>query len=90
MENKGARSTLPALSNKGEGETMKEKKDKQQLLIGCVLLGILIILGSLQVVFSPFIFVRGVSLIAVIGCSMGAGAFIRELFILKMVKQPNQ
>ncbi|WML45447.1 hypothetical protein [Neobacillus sp. PS3-40] len=65
---------------------MKEKKIKQQLIMGCVLFGILVILGSLQVVFSPFIFVRGVSLLVVIGCSTGVGTFIRELFILKKVK----
>jgi hypothetical protein len=65
---------------------MLKKRVQQQLVIGSILLGILILLGSLQVVFSQFTFVRGVSLIAVIGCSIGLGAFIRELFILKNAK----
>jgi hypothetical protein len=63
------------------GEKMKEKKVKQQLVTGCILFIILIISGSTQIVFSPYSFVRNLSLIAVIGCSIGLGAFIRELFI---------
>ncbi|MBM7603061.1 putative membrane-anchored protein [Metabacillus crassostreae] len=55
----------------------------KQLITGCFFFGFFIILGSLQVVFSPFTFVRGMSLLAVIGCSAGVGAFIRELYILK-------
>ncbi|MFD2446874.1 hypothetical protein ACFSO7_23315 [Bacillus sp. CGMCC 1.16607] len=67
-----------------------KKAGKQQLISGFILLGILIITGSLQVVFSPFPFVRGIMLIAVIGCSMAIGAFVRELFILKNSEVDNQ
>ncbi|WP_227940216.1 hypothetical protein [Alkalihalobacillus deserti] len=62
---------------------MKENKVKKQLIMGCVLLGIFIITGSIQAIFSPFTFVRGISLLSVIACSAGVGAFIREFFILK-------
>ncbi|MEI5908632.1 hypothetical protein WAK64_16410 [Bacillus spongiae] len=62
---------------------MKRMTVKQQLILGCVLFGLIIILNSLQVVFSPFSFVRGINLIVVISCSIGVGAFIRELFIIK-------
>ncbi|MFE8699874.1 hypothetical protein ACFYKX_04475 [Cytobacillus sp. FJAT-54145] len=68
---------------------MKKKSSKQPLVVGCVLLGLLIILGSLQVVFSPHTFVRVVMLISVIGCSAGLGAFIREFFILREKNQLN-
>ncbi|SDM64487.1 hypothetical protein [Bacillus sp. OK048] len=69
---------------------MQEKKVKKQLIMGCILFGISIISGSLQIVFSPFNFVRVVSLIVVIGSSLCVGAFIRELFILKKTINPNQ
>ncbi|KMY51492.1 hypothetical protein [Peribacillus loiseleuriae] len=64
----------------------KNKTVKQHLITGCILLGILIIMGSIQVVFSPLTFVRSIMLIAVIGCSAGVGSFIRELFVLKKNK----
>src|SRR5690606_8507784 len=41
----------------------------------------------IQIIFSPFSFVRGISLIAVIFCSAGIGAFIREMFILKEINE---
>lgn len=70
---------------------MKNKRTvKQQLVIGCILLGMLVVLGSLQVVFSPYPFVRGVMIISVIGCSAGIGAYIREFFILKKSKQLSE
>jgi uncharacterized membrane-anchored protein len=59
----------------------KKRTVKQQLVIGCIFLGMLVVLGSLQVVFSPYTFVRGVMIISVIACSAGIGAFIREFFI---------
>lgn len=62
---------------------MKKKKTVKHIVTGCILLGMLIILGSLQVIFSPYTFDRGVMVIAVTGCSVGVGAFKRELFILK-------
>ncbi|MBM7661053.1 5,10-methylene-tetrahydrofolate dehydrogenase/methenyl tetrahydrofolate cyclohydrolase [Bacillus mesophilus] len=57
-------------------------KLKKQLYMGCTLLGILTVLGSIQTIFSPYPFVRGVSSMVVIGCSICIGAFIRELFII--------
>ncbi|MFF2755284.1 hypothetical protein ACFVR1_16210 [Psychrobacillus sp. NPDC058041] len=70
---------------------MKKKRTvKQQLVIGCISLGVLVVLGSLQVVFSPYTFVRGVMIISVIACSAGIGAYIREIFILKKSKQLNE
>lgn len=62
---------------------MQEQKEKKKLIMFCILYGIIIILSSLQIIFSPLQFVRVVSLIGVIGLSIGVGAFIRELFILK-------
>ncbi|WP_042346828.1 hypothetical protein [Bacillus massiliigorillae] len=53
----------------------------KRLVLGCVLFGILIISGSLQVIFSPFVIVRALMLFSVIVCSIGLGAFIRELFV---------
>lgn len=62
---------------------LNANKVKTQLIIGCISLVILIILGSIQVVFSPISFVRGGSLIGIIICSACIGAFIREMFIFK-------
>lgn len=62
---------------------MQEQKEKKKLIMFCILYGIIIILSSLQIIFSPLQFVRVVSLIGVIGLSIVVGAFIRELFILK-------
>jgi hypothetical protein len=69
---------------------MKGIRTKQLIIIGCLLFGILILIGSFQVIFSPYTFIRVVSLIPVIGLSVGIGAFIRELFILNKTKQANQ
>ncbi|MBO9128111.1 hypothetical protein [Bacillus sp. 165] len=57
------------------------RKKKSVLLAGCNVFGILIITGSVQVVFSPYMFLRIVMLLSVVGCSIGIGAFIRELCI---------
>ncbi|MEH7225908.1 hypothetical protein V7112_19015 [Bacillus sp. JJ1566] len=69
---------------------MKEKKVKKQLKMGFILFGILLISGSLQIISTPFHFVRVVSLIVVIGSSLSLGAFIREFFILKKSINLNQ
>jgi len=42
----------------------------------------MVISGSIQIILSPFPFVRGISVLTVIGCSATIGAFIREMFIL--------
>lgn len=69
---------------------MERKKIKRQLLIGFIMFGIFLISGSIQVIHYPYLFVRVVSLFVVIGSSLVLGAFIRELFILKKGKNPNQ
>ncbi|MFC4323245.1 hypothetical protein [Litchfieldia salsa] len=61
---------------------MEGNKVKKQLIIGIILFGISLISGSIQVIFSPYKFVRVVSLFVVIGSSLSLGAFIRELFII--------
>ncbi|MEK5442379.1 MULTISPECIES: hypothetical protein [unclassified Fredinandcohnia] len=69
---------------------MEGNKVKKQLIMGFILFGVLLISGSIQVIFSPFNFVRSVSLFVVIGSSLSLGAFIRELFIIKRTIKPNQ
>ncbi|MGM9944877.1 MAG: hypothetical protein ACI33M_08040 [Lysinibacillus sp.] len=64
---------------------MQKQTEKKQLIMFCILFGIIIILSSLQVIFSTLQFVRVVSLIGVIGTSIVVGAFIREIFILKNI-----
>ena len=73
--------------NEGREVRLDANKVKRQLIIGCIILGIFIISGSIQVIFSPFSFVRGGSVIGIIICSASIGAFIRELFILKEKNQ---
>ncbi|WP_099364204.1 hypothetical protein [Fredinandcohnia onubensis] len=62
---------------------MEGNRVKKQLIMGFILFGILIISGSIQIIFSPFNFVRVVGLFIVILSSLSLGAFIREFFILK-------
>jgi uncharacterized membrane protein YcjF (UPF0283 family) len=59
------------------------EKSRKQIVFGCILFGTLIVTGSIQIIFTPFSYVKSVMLLAVIACSMGLGAFIRELYILK-------
>ncbi|WP_449539735.1 hypothetical protein [Ferdinandcohnia sp. Marseille-Q9671] len=68
---------------------MPAKKVKKQLIIGFFMFGISIITGSLQVIFSPFNFVRVVNLLVVIGSSLCIGAFVREFYILKERESTN-
>lgn len=62
---------------------MKGNRVKKQLIMGFILFGIFIILGSIQIIFSPFNFVRVIWLFIVILSSLSLGAFIREFYILK-------
>ena len=59
------------------------KKEKKQLIFWCISFGIMIVLGSLQVLFSPYTFVRVLTLIGIIVQALSVGAFLRELFILE-------
>jgi len=61
---------------------LNQNKAKRQLLIFCFSFGLMVISGSIQIILSPFPFVRGISVLTVIGCSATIGAFIREMFIL--------
>lgn len=62
----------------------KEKKNTPaKLILLCILFTIVIIGHSMQSLFSPHMFVRGMNLIAVIIGSAAVGAFIREIFVLK-------
>ncbi len=56
---------------------------KRQLIIGYIAFSIFILSGSIQIIFSPFSFVRVINLLVVIFCSAAIGAFIREWFVLK-------
>ncbi|MFS0865681.1 hypothetical protein [Fredinandcohnia sp. 179-A 10B2 NHS] len=69
---------------------MEENKVNKQLKMGFVLFEILLISGSIQVIFSPYNFVRVLSLFVVIGSSLSLGAFIRESFFIKKAMNPNQ
>ncbi len=69
--------------NEGREVKLDTNKVKRQLIIGCIPLGIFIISGSIQVIFSPFSFVRIVSVIGIIISSACIGAAIRGLFLLK-------
>ncbi|MEW9500740.1 hypothetical protein [Jeotgalibacillus marinus] len=69
---------------------MKNKKTTvKQLILGYILFGIFIILGCLQIMLTPFTFVRGINLISVIAFSMGVGAFSKRAFYItkKMIDE---
>ncbi|MDR4886010.1 hypothetical protein RGU12_00430 [Fredinandcohnia sp. QZ13] len=68
---------------------MEGNKVKKQLKMGFILFGVFLISGSIQVIFTPYNFVRVVSLFLVIGSSLSLGAFIREILIIKTMN-PNQ
>jgi hypothetical protein len=60
-----------------------------KIIIYCVLLGIIVILDSVLVINSPYLFVRVLNLIVVIIISSVIGAFIREIFILYNKKRSD-
>lgn len=64
------------------GETLRAKGAEKWLIIQCVLFGSMIILSSIQAIFSPYIFIRSISIITIIVLSTSVGAFIREWFVL--------
>lgn len=51
--------------------------------------GLFVISQSVQVIYTPYTFVRVVNLIAIILLSSAIGAFIREIFILKKTKRSS-
>ncbi len=54
-----------------------------KLILFCVLLTVNVIIESLLVINSPFLFVRVLNLIGVIVVSLIISAFIKEIFILR-------
>lgn len=72
-----------------EGRQLNEKLVIKQLIISSVFFLIFIIIGSLQIMSTPFILVRGINLLVVIASSAVMGAIIREFFIVKEKKRNN-
>jgi len=64
---------------------MKKRREATPAYIikSSIILGLLVIMPSIQVIYTPHTFVRVISLIMIILLSSVIGAFIRELFILK-------
>jgi len=70
---------------------MEEKRNTPaKMIMFCVLFAIIVIIDSLLVFNSPYLFVRVLNLFAVIGISGVIGAFIREIFILKEKERVQQ
>ena len=63
----------------------KETKPKFIIVIS-IIFSLLVIIQSVQVIYTPHTFVRVVNLITTIFLSGAIGAFIREFFILKKNK----
>ena len=63
------------------------KKDKKptpgKLILFSVLFAIMILIDSLLIIYSPYVVVRALNLVAVIVLSLAIGAFIREIFVIK-------
>ncbi|MFM1652117.1 hypothetical protein ACI7RC_08440 [Brevibacillus sp. B_LB10_24] len=55
----------------------------KQLYFGIIFNSAIIIVSCIHVVIAPYLFVKIINLIVIIALSMGAGAFIRELFVQK-------
>jgi len=52
-----------------------------------ILFGIMIVTSSMQVVLSPYPFIRLINVLVIIFLSGAIGAFIRELFLLRQKQQ---
>lgn len=55
----------------------------RQIITVCVLFTLIVVIESIQVIYSPYIFVKIVNLIVIILLSSFIGALVRELFTLK-------
>ena len=62
---------------------MEERQIKKQLISSSVIFVLFLIGGSIQIMSSPFLFVRGINLFLVITSAAVLGAFIREFYIVK-------
>ena len=56
------------------------------LVVISIIFGLIVIIQSAQVIYTPHTFVKVVNLISTILVSGAIGAFIREIFILKKKK----
>ena len=67
---------------------MKQRRDAtpEFIIIMCILFGIFVLIQSVQIIFTTHTFIRVISLISVTLLSSIIGAFIREIFILKKIK----
>lgn len=67
---------------------MKKRKEATPayIITNSIIYGLFVIMQSIQVIYTPYTFVRVTSLIMIILISSVIGAFIRELFILKKNK----
>ena len=48
-----------------------------------IIFGVIVVLMSIQIIFTPYLFVRGLNTVVVILISGTIGAFIREIFFLR-------
>ena len=67
---------------------MKKRREATPayIITNSIIYGLFVIMQSIQVIYTPYTFVRVTSLIMIILISSVIGAFIRELFILKKNK----
>ena len=64
---------------------MKQRKETTPkfIITMSIVYGLFVIIQSVQIIITPHIFIRVISLVTVILLSSIIGAFMRELFILK-------
>ncbi|WP_342505989.1 hypothetical protein [Sporosarcina sp. FSL K6-2383] len=64
---------------------MKKRREAtpKYLAVMSIIWGMLVIIQSAQVMYTPYPFVRVINLIAIIFLSAAIGAFVREIFVLK-------
>ncbi|MEK5038644.1 hypothetical protein [Sporosarcina sp. FSL K6-3457] len=64
---------------------MNKRKEAtpKYLAVMSIIFGSIVIVQGLQVIYTPYPFVRVVNLLGIIFLSAAIGAFIREIFILK-------
>ncbi|NME04925.1 hypothetical protein HF876_03590 [Psychrobacillus sp. BL-248-WT-3] len=58
----------------------------KKVIIAIILFGLIVIVQSVQVIYTTHTFIRVMNLISTIFISVAIGAFIREMFILKKSK----
>jgi hypothetical protein len=71
------------LDSKVGGICIKFKSSKSQLIFGITSFTFILMLSAITIVGTPYTFVRILTLLSVITCAGGIGAFVRELFVIK-------